>query len=201
MAEAIARPRVSVSDYLAFEREAEQRHEFIDGEIVDMSGGTFTHSVIGLNLGAELRAALRERPCTVCSPDLRVKAGDLYTYADATVVCGSPIFDDRRRDTLLNPIALFEVLSDSTEGYGRGEKFAAYRSIAALQEYVLVSQKSVAVEHFHRQADGAWLLRILGPGERLVLPALSCEIAVDEIYFKVLEGEIPNDGEIVHERA
>ncbi|MEP7012870.1 MAG: Uma2 family endonuclease [Acidobacteriota bacterium] len=81
MAEALAKPRISVPDYLAFEREAEQRHELIDGEIVDFSGGTFAHSVISLNLGAELRAALRERPCTVCSPDLRVKAADLYTYA------------------------------------------------------------------------------------------------------------------------
>ena len=187
MAEALARPRVSVADYLAFEREAERRHELIDGEIVDMSGGTFAHSVISLNLGAELRTALRERPCTVCSPDLRVKAGDLYTYADATVVCGTPVFDDRYQDTLLNPIALFEVLSDSTEAYDRGAKFAAYRTIAALQEYVLVSQKTVAVEHFRRQADGAWLLRTLGPGERLVLPALGCEIAVDEMYLKAFE--------------
>lgn len=187
MAEALAKPRVSALDYLAFEREAEQRHELIDGEIVDMSGGTFAHSVISLNLGAELRTALRERPCTVCSPDLRVKAGHLYTYADATVVCGIPLFDDRYRDTLLNPIALFEVLSDSTEAYDRGAKFAAYRSIASLQDYVLVSQKAVAVEHFHRQADGAWLLRTLGPGERLVLPALGCEISVDEMYLKAFE--------------
>ncbi len=201
MAEALAKPRVSVPDYLAFEREAEQRHELIDGEIVDMSGGTFAHSVISLNLGAELRAALRERSCTVCSPDLRVKAGDLYTYADATVVCGSPLFDDRYRDTLLNPIALFEVLSDSTEAYDRGEKFATYRSIATLQEYVLVSQKTVAVEHFQRQPDGAWLLRTLGPGERLVLPALGCEIAVDEVYLKAFEGEKPDGDEAVHERT
>ena len=187
MAEALARPRVSVADYLAFEREAERRHELIDGEIVDMSGGTFAHSVISLNLGAELRTALRERPCTVCSPDLRVKAGDLYTYADATVVCGTPVFDDRYQDTLLNPIALFEVLSDSTEAYDRGAKFAAYRSIASLQDYVLVSQKAVAAEHFHRQPDGSWLLRTLGPGERLALPALGCEIGVDEMYHKAFE--------------
>ncbi|HEV7670267.1 MAG TPA: Uma2 family endonuclease [Thermoanaerobaculia bacterium] len=201
MAEVLAKPRVSVPDYLAFEREAEQRHELINGEIVDMSGGTFADSVISLNLGAELRAALRKRPCTVCSPDLRVKASNRYTYADVTVVCGSPVFDDRHRDTLLNPIALFEVLSDSTEAYDRGEKFAAYRSIASLEEYVLVSQKTVAVEHFHRQADGAWLLRTLGPGERLVLPALGCEIAVDEIYLKVFEGEIPHGEEVVRERS
>lgn len=201
MAEALAKPPVSVLDYLAFERGSEQRHELIDGEIVDMLAGTFAHSVISLNLAAELRAVLRERPCTVCSPDLRVKAGDLYTYADATVDCGSPLFDDRYRDTLLNPIALFEVLSDSTEASDRGAKFAAYRSIASLQEYVLVSQKTVAVEHFHRQADGAWLLRTLGPGERLVLPALGCEISVDEMYLKAFEGEVSDGEEAVHERA
>jgi len=196
MAEALAKPRVPAPDYLAFEREADQRHELIDGEIVDMSGGTFAHSVISLNLGAELRAALRARPCTVCSPDLRVKAADLYSYADVTVVCDSPIFDDRHRDTLLNPKALFEVLSDSTEAYDRGAKFAAYRLIPSLEEYVLVSQKAVAVEHFHRQPDGAWLLRTLGPGERLVLPALGCEVSVDEIYLKAFEGGIPGGEEV-----
>ncbi len=189
MAEPLAKPRVSALDYLAFEREAPERHELIDGEIVDMSGGTREHSLISTNLARELGNALKRSPCQVFNTDLRVRVeaqGDvLYTYPDLSVACEAPELEDEHGDTLLNPTALFEVLSDSTEGYDRGEKFARYRTIPSLREYVLVAQKKVQVEHFHRQDDGGWLLRVLGPGDHLALPSLGCEIAVDEIYLKV----------------
>lgn len=188
MAEPVRRPYVTAAEYLAFERAAEERHEYIDGEIVAMAGGTSEHSLIAANLVAELRAALRERPCRAYSSDLRVKieSSQSYTYPDVSVVCGPPRFEDAKRDVLLNPLAIFEVLSDSTEGYDRGEKFAHYRTVPSLADYVLVSQRSALVEHYHRQADGTWLLRALGPGERLVLESLG-EVAVDEIYLKVFE--------------
>lgn len=190
MAEPLAIPRVSALDYLAFEREAPERHELIDGEIVDMAGGTYEHNLISSNLTRRLGNALEGGSCAVLSSDMKVRleAYDEYSYADATVVCGLPRFEDNHRDTLLNPTALFEVLSDSTEGYDRGEKFARYRTIPSLREYVLVAQKKVQVEHFHRQDDGGWLLRVLGPGDHLALPSLGCEIAVDEIYLKVFDG-------------
>jgi Uma2 family endonuclease len=118
---------------------------------------------------------------------IKVEASGRYTYADVVVVCGAPRFEDDRRDSLLNPSALFEVLSPSTESYDRGEKFAHYRTLPSLADYVLVSQKQVLVEHFQRQDDGGWLLRALGPGERLALPSLGCEVAVDALYSKVLD--------------
>lgn len=187
MAQATQATTVTVADYLAFERASEQRHEFIDGQIVAMTGGTFEHAVIAGNVARELGNALGDRPCWVCPADMRIKieASERYTYADVAVVCGTPRFEDDRRDTLLNPTALFEVLSDSTESYDRGEKFAQYRTLESLTDYVLVSQKQALVEHFQRQPDGGWLLRALGPGERLALPSLGCEVAVDAFYLKV----------------
>lgn len=179
----------SSAEYLAFERDAEERHELIDGHVVAMTGGTFAHAVIAGNVARTLGNALQQRPCWVCPADMRVKieASDRYTYADVAVVCGTPVFEDDRRDTLLNPSVLFEVLSDSTESYDRGEKFAHYRTLTSLTDYVLLSQKRVLVEHYRRQDDGAWLLRALGPGDSLALPSIGCEVAVDDFYLKVFD--------------
>ena len=123
---------------------------------------------------------------------IRIEAMNRCTYADVPVVCGSPQFLDEKRDALLNPTAIFEMLSDSTESYDRGEKFAGYRTLPSLQEYVLVSQKQKLVEHFHRQSDGSWLLRVSGAGESVSLPSLGCELAVDEIYLKVFDAPLPS---------
>jgi Uma2 family endonuclease len=189
MAQVVQPAIVSPAEYLAFERGSEERHEYLDGQIVAMTGGTFEHAVIAGNIAGELRQALADRPYWVCPADMRIKveASGRYTYADVVVVCGAPRFEDDRRDSLLNPSALFEVLSPSTESYDRGEKFAHYRTLPSLADYVLVSQKQVLVEHFQRQDDGGWLLRALGPGERLALPSLGCEVAVDALYSKVLD--------------
>ena len=189
MAQPIQPSVVSAEEYLAFERASEERHEFIDGQIVAMTGGTFEHAVIAGNVAGELRQALRDRPCWVCPADMRIKieTSERYTYSDVAVVCGTPQLEDGRRDTLLNPSALFEILSKSTESYDRGEKFAHYRTLPSLVDYVLVSQKEILVENFQRQADGGWLLRALGPGERLALPSLGCEAAVDAFYLKVFD--------------
>lgn len=189
MAHAVQQTTVSPAEYLALERASELRHEYIDGQIVGMTGGTFEHSVIAGNVAGELREALRDRTCWVCPADMRVKieTSERYTYADVAVVCGTPLFDDGPRDTLLNPTVLFEVLSDSTESYDRGEKFAQYRTIPSLTDYVLLSQKQVLVEHFQRQDDGGWLLRALGSGEQLILPSLGCEVGVDGFYRKVFD--------------
>jgi Uma2 family endonuclease len=168
------------------------RHELIDGEIVAMSGGTWEHSLIAQNIGGELRAALRSTPCQVLNSDLRIwiEARNRYTYADVVAVCGLPSFTDEARDTVVNPAAIFEVLSDSTESYDRGEKFAGYRTLPSLQEYVLISQKQELVEHFHRRADGTWLLRVCGAGESVSLPALGCDLKVAEVYFKVFASTV-----------
>jgi len=185
--EAAAKRSWTAAEYLAWERTSPEKHELLAGEIFAMAGATFAHNKIVLNLAAELRSALRDRPCDVTSSDLRVHvpATGLYTYPDATVVCGDPRFEDDKLDTLLNPTVLIEVLSESTEGYDRGKKFRHYRSIATFREYVLVAHDAVSVERYTRGDDGVWSLHESGPGERLVLASIGCEIAVDEIYLKV----------------
>lgn len=187
MAEPLRVSRITPEEYLAFERNAPERHELIDGEIVAMSGGTFAHSLIAGNLTRVLGQALHDQPCFVLTADMRVKVqvSDLYTYPDVSVACGELRFDDQVRDTLLNPVMLVEVLSDSSERYDRGEKFARYRTIPTLSDYVLIAQHAVAVEHFERQGNGTWLLRPLGPGETLRLASLGVEVPLSEIYLKV----------------
>jgi Uma2 family endonuclease len=186
MGEAARKLKMTPEEYLAFERASEEKHEYVDGEIFAMSGGTREHSLVCHNVTRELGIALLERPREVHGPDLKIKtAAGKYHYADAFVLCGPPVFEDETRDVVLNPKAIVEVLSDSTERYDRGDKFASYRTVGTFVDYVLVSQTSVLVEHYHRLADGSWLYRALGAGEKLVLPSLECEIPVDRLYLKV----------------
>jgi Uma2 family endonuclease len=187
MAQKAPQAKVSPEEYLALERSSEVKHEYAGGEVFAMSGGTREHSLIAANVVGELRGALRARPCEAHASDLRIKNVTMgrYVYPDASVVCGQPLFEDEHRDTLLNPTAVFEVLSDSSESYDRGGKFALYRGIPSIADYILLSQKQVEAEHFRRQPDGTWLLRVLGPGERLQIASIGCDLAVDELYLKV----------------
>jgi Uma2 family endonuclease len=185
------RPRLSPQDYLALERQAEWKSEYVDGERVAMSGASRRHNLIVLNLARELSLQLKGRPCEAYVTDMRVKAaaGALYTYPDAVVVCGEPRFEDADVDTLLNPTLLIEVLSPNTEAYDRGAKFEHYRTLDSLREYVLIAQDKPRVDHFARQGDGQWLLTPhSGLEGRLPLPAIQCELALAEIYDKVAFG-------------
>jgi len=187
MGEAALRTRMTEQEYLAFERAAEGRHEYADGEIFAMSGGTWAHSLLASNVIRELSTSLLERPCTAHGSDMRIHIPSTgrYTYADALVVCGDPVLTDGVSDTVENPVVIVEVLSDSTEKYDRGDKFELYQSIASLRDYVLVSQKKARIEHFRRQPDGTWMLRASGPGERVVLESIESELWVDRVYLKV----------------
>src|SRR5205807_4146795 len=116
--------RLTAAEYLEIERAAETKHEFFNGEMVAMAGASPEHVLITANITGALWAQLRRGPCRVYSVDLRVKVNDtgLYTYPDVVVVCGEPQFEAPRRDTLLNPTLIVEVLSSSTEAYDRGDK-------------------------------------------------------------------------------
>lgn len=175
--------------YLALEREAESKHEYWRGEVFAMAGASRRHNLLVTNLVRLLGNALLDRPCEVYPSDMRVSAakGDIFTYPDVTVVCGEPTFVDEGHDTLLNPLVIAEVLSDSTEAYDRGKKFEHYRGITTVQHYLLVAQDHPLVELYTRQADGTWSLADRRWGDVVVLPALSCELAVAQIYRKVLE--------------
>ncbi len=180
--------RLTETEYLAIERRAEFKSEFFDGEMFAMAGGTRWHSLIASNLLRAVGNRLGERPCMAYNADLRVKveATGLLTYPDLSVACGPQRFLDAEVDTLLNPVVIAEVLSDSTEAYDRGKKFENYRRIASLCEYLLVSQKEPRIEQFLRQESGHWLLReAVGLDATLALPALDITIALSEVFAKV----------------
>jgi Uma2 family endonuclease len=178
------------SEYLALERKAETRSEYLDGDMVAMSGGSREHNLIVTNIVSELRTQLKGRPSEVYSNDMRVKvsASGLYTYPDVVVVCGEPSFEDENIDTLTNPTVVIEVLSDSTESYDRGTKFSHYRKIASLVEYLLVSQHERRVEQFVRKPEGPWeRLETRGLLGKLNLLSIQCSLNMAEIYDKVFE--------------
>lgn len=183
----------TAQEYLAWERLQPTKHEFFQGEIFAMAGATREHNLLVVNIAAELRNALRKKPCEVYPSDMRssIPTTGLYTYPDVVVVCGKPEFQDAVHDTLLNPKVLVEVLSESSESYDRGKKFEHYRSVASFTEYVLVAQDQVLVEHFSRQPDDSWLLREARAGGRITLPSIDCSIEVDEIYLKVFGEQKP----------
>ena len=179
---------ISPEEYLARERQAEQKSEYFNGEIFAMSGASPRHVLIVTNVVAELREQLKKRACTVYSTDLRVKvsATGLYTYPDVVVVCETPRFDDERKDTLLNPTLIVEVLSDSTKDYDRGDKFEQYRTLPSFVEYVLIAQDKYHVEHFVRQADNRWILSETNrPEDAITLTSIGCTLALQEVYDKV----------------
>ena len=171
--------------YLEQERQSETKHEFIDGEIFAMSGASFAHNLISANLIRELGNQLKQRPCRVLPSDMRVQLHDGFVYPDVTVVCGKPEFFDK--DNLLNPIVIVEVLSPSTADYDGSGKFARYRELASLQEYLLVAQDHRHVVHYVRQAENRWLLSEYRDADTFELPNIECCLSLADVYDKVFE--------------
>ena len=183
--------QLTPEEYLAIERKAEYKSEYIDGEMVAMTGASRRHNLIALNVAREITQQLKGRPCEGYVSDMRVRVPStrLYTYPDVVVVCGEPQFEDDYVDTLLNPTLIVEVLSESTELYDRGKKFGFYRTIESLAEYLLVAQDECRVEQYLKQPDGRWLLSDYRSPEDLVeLSSIQCSLALKEVYDKVISG-------------
>jgi Uma2 family endonuclease len=183
-----ALPVFTAEQYLDLERHSEIRHEFLDGTVYAMSGGSPTHSAICFNLATTLGVQLRGTRCKGFSSDMKVRAGDasLYAYPDLTVVCGEPLLHDDHGDVLLNPVVIFEILSRSTESYDRGEKFERYKTIETLTDYVLVSQDRPRLEHFSRQPDGTWSLTEVSALESsLDIASINCRLPLAEVYDRI----------------
>lgn len=181
-------PKVTPQDYLEQERRAEIKSEYIDGDIVAMTGASRRHNLISLNIAASLHAQLRSRPCEIYMGDMRVAVDDaeFYTYPDIVVACEDPKFLDGELDTLLNPTLIVEVLSSSTASYDRGEKFSRYRQLSSLQEYLIVAQYTPALEHYRKQNEKEWILVDITDWEAVVnLPSIRCQLAMRDIYEKV----------------
>ena len=179
--------QMTPAQYFDFEEKSEIRHEYLNGDIIAMAGGSEAHSLVTANTIRKLGNALESRPCRVYESNMRVKisASGLETYPDASVVCGHSTFEDLRRQALLNPLLIIEVLSESTETYDRGKKFWHYRQLPSLQEYVLISQDSALVEIFSRQASDEWLLRTYeGLETKVRFDCLDVEILMRDLYAK-----------------
>lgn len=182
------RKRLSVDEYLARERRAEVKSEYLAGETFAMSGASRRHGLVTLNVASSLHAQLRDRPCEAFAADMRVRVPvtELFTYPDVVVVCGEPEFLDAEVDTLLNPTLIVEVLSPSTADYDRGGKFAHYRTLPSLREYLVLAQDRVHAEHWVRQEDDGWLLtETAEPQAVLTLPAIGCTLSLADAYAKV----------------
>ncbi len=183
----LARTLYTQEQYLALERSATYKSEYLNGQVLAMAGASLEHNTITANFVRVIGNRFTGRPCQVFSSDMRVKVitTRLYSYPDVVAVCGEMQFDDVQRDTLTNPSVIVEVLSSSTEAYDRGEKFAHYRRLSSLTEYVLVAQDRVRVERYLRQPDGWVLTEMSDLDSRLTLTSIDCDISLRDLYDKV----------------
>lgn len=176
---------ISRDEYIALESRSEEKHEFYQGEVFVMTGGTFNHALISGNILRNLGNSLSGKSCQPMNSDMRISTPSrLDTYPYISVYCGKPELTDNSC-TLLNPIVIFEVLSPSTCNYDRGGKFTLYRSIPSLKEYIMVDSEHLLVEHFHKINQDEWLLREYHQQASIPLSSLQIELKVCDIYEAV----------------
>lgn len=198
----LAKPKqiyYTLEHYLEFERAAEVRHEFVDGEIYQMAGESGKHGDISTNLAMLIASQLRGTPCRVRLKDTKVRSGaikeqfgrGMISYPDLVVICGEPQYHDKHQDIILNPTVIIEVLSESTAEFDRGEKFMRYRNFnSTLTDYVLIWQDEPHVEHYSRQETGGWLLQeYYGLEKNFRLDSIESLLNLSEIYERVEFGE------------
>lgn len=176
-----------LDEYLELEARSETRHEFYEGQMLAMAGGTVEHAHLSTRAALLLATSLGEGACMVFNSDLRIRilATGLITYPDLSIVCGPPQREAGDLLSVTNPVALVEVLSPNTEAYDRGEKFSHYRQIPSLRDYLLISTGRDRVEHFSRNEDGSWTVRHLGHGDTATLSGVAARLQVDELYARV----------------
>lgn len=191
----------TVEEYLAFEREALEKHEYIDGEIIPlheargikaMAGASRRHNLISGNFFGEIRNQLKGKSCEIYPNDMRVRMNaNRYSYPDVVVVCGEPQFADDEFDVLLNPTVLVEVLSSSTRFRDKTEKLEDFRKLESLKECLLIEQDKIFIEHYIKQTPNQWLLRIYeNADEKVNLDSIGCEILISDIYLQVQFKEV-----------
>ncbi|MBI3407980.1 MAG: Uma2 family endonuclease [Planctomycetes bacterium] len=191
-------PRYTVEQYLKIERSVQDRYEFLDGQIRAMAGESGEHGDITANIMISLGSQLKGKPCRARTKDTKVRSGPtlkagetskcLYSYPDIVVICGEPDYLDDKRDVILNPAVIVEVLSESTEAFDRGEKFERFRDWnETLSDYLLVSQDKPQIEHFTRQSDGSWSFQeTIGLDNSISISSIQCTLRLDDVYDRVL---------------
>lgn len=185
---------MSESEYLAWDLAHPEKHEYVDGEVVAMAGEDPAHTFLAGRLVAALGTRLRGRRCSVHASDLRVRIAEtgLYAYPDLVVICGAPEYADTRPRSLLNPRVIVEILSETTQDYDRGAKFAHYQRRASVLEYVLVSCPERRVEHYRRLDTGQWLLTVVEGDAEVPFPCLECAVPLSELYEGIEEHVSPS---------
>lgn len=183
------KPYTSEAEYLERERASTTKHEYLAGEVFAMIGACEAHNLIASTVNAILYRQLRGRSCRIYPSDIRLKILEtgLNTYPDLTIVCGPPQFTDlTKRDTLINPTVVIEILSPSTERYDRGLKFQNYRTIASLRHYVLISQDSAHIELYTRGEANQWILtEAVGLGASLSIASLTVALDLVDVYEQI----------------
>lgn len=190
-----SKPYYTVEQYLNWEREGDERSEFLDGEIYGMAGESGAHGDISTNLTMNLALQLRGTNCRARTKDSKVRSGALkehlgrgmVSYPDLVVICGEVEYHDEQKDVILNPKVVIEVLSDSTEEFDRSTKFMRYRNFnPTLTDYILVSQTEPHVEHYIRLENGEWLLREYdGLDKSFQIDSINCTISLNDLYERV----------------
>ena len=184
-----SKPYYSFENYLSAERDCiDAKHEYVAGQVFAMTGASYHHNLITTNLARELSTQLKSRPCIALSSDmrLRIETADACLYPDIVVLCDKPVFHDGRKDVLTDATLVAEVLSPSTEGYDRGGKFALYRALPGLRQYLLIAQDRLAMDLFTRQADGRWVLDAYTDIDASIrLESIDCTLRLREVYDKV----------------
>lgn len=189
---ALAKVRVTPTEYLKLERKSPHKSELIDGEIIAMAGGSPAHDLISGNVYLQLRSRLKGR-CRVFTSNMRVQVhpSGMYIYPDVSVVCSKVQVDQKYKDNLLNPTLIVEVLSESTAQIDRGRKTTLYRALPSLEEYLLIEQDRAEVVHYSRQADGAWSdATVYQDTATITLASVGCSLSLDEIYDEVDFNEV-----------
>ena len=185
---------VSAEKYLALEREADKRHEWLDGLVYKMAGESTEHSLITTNIIIELGLQLRGTPCAVFSPNMKVRAQllpapgmkGLFAYPDVMIVCGKPLFHDVYRDVIANPKVIVEVLSPSAIRYDHDEKFERYQQNKSLTDYLLVSQKRPHIQHFSRKPRGRWEYLIESKlSGAITLASIKGKLKLKDVYDRI----------------
>jgi Uma2 family endonuclease len=180
--------KLTAGQYLALERAAESKSEYLNGELFAMAGASREHNQISSNIVASLSAQTADQPCSVYASDMKVKIdkANKYTYPDVVAVCDPQQFEDEHKDVLLNPRLIVEILSDSTEAYDRGLKFFHYQRLDSLREYLLVSQKFCHVEKYEQQADNLWAYSAFYDlDDTIAINTLHCALRLRDIYRKL----------------